>query len=218
MAQLFRGCCETASSALCVDQIGWTLERGEPILFAGFAQATVDMDCPSGVPHDAAGLFDSLYDELKRIAHRHLSSGRNTLATTALVHEAYLKLADVRVADEAHLLNLASRAMRQVLVDMARARGCDKRGAGLQLVTLDDRGDMRSPDEGLDVLALEQSLSRLERADARLAQVVQLHFFGGLSFPEMSRVLGVTERTVFRDWRTARALIHADLAQSAVAP
>ena len=110
MAQLFKGCCETASSALCVDQIGWTLERGEPILFAGFAQATVDMDCPSGVPHDAAGLFDSLYDELKRIAHRHLSSGRNTLATTALVHEAYLKLADVRVADEAHLLNLASPA------------------------------------------------------------------------------------------------------------
>ena len=177
------------------------------------------MDRPSGAPQDAAGLFDSLYDELKRIAHRHLASGGNTLATTALVHEAYLKLAEVRVVDEAHLLNLASRAMRQVLVDMARARGRDKRGAGLQLVTLNDRGgDAPAPDEGLDVLALEQSLSRLERADARLAQVVQLHFFGGLSFPEMSRVLGVTERTVFRDWRTARALIHADLAQSGVGP
>ncbi|MBK8286867.1 MAG: RNA polymerase subunit sigma-24 [Ahniella sp.] len=176
------------------------------------------MDRPTGAPQDAAGLFDRLYDELKRIAHRHLASGGNTLATTALVHEAYLKLAEVRVVDEAHLLNLASRAMRQVLVDMARARGRDKRGAGLQLVTLDDQGAAQTPDEGLDVLALEQSLSRLERADARLAQVVQLHFFGGLSFPEMSRVLGVTERTVFRDWRTARALIHADLAQSGAGP
>ncbi len=176
------------------------------------------MDHPSGAPQDAAGLFDSLYDELKRIAHRHLASGGNTLATTALVHEAYLKLADVRVVDEAHLLNLASRAMRQVLVDMARSRGRDKRGAGLQLVTLNDQGIAHAPDEGLDVLALEQSLSRLERADARLAQVVQLHFFGGLSFPEMSRVLGVTERTVFRDWRTARAMIHADLAQTGAAP
>ncbi len=154
--------------------------------------------------------FDRLYEELKRIAHRHLASGGSTLQTTGLVHEAYLKLAGARFNDEAHLLNLASRAMRQVLVDMARAHARDKRGNGLALVTLTER-DAPAASQDLDVLALEQCLARLERADARLAQVVELHFFGGLSFPEMARVLGVAERTVFRDWRTARALIHADL-------
>ena len=163
----------------------------------------------------AAELFDRLYDELKRIAHRHLAAGGQTLQTTGLVHEAYLKLARAQVVDEAHLLNLASRAMRQVLVDMARARGRDKRGAGLQLATLTERVEGEAPVEGLDVLALEQSLQRLEDTDPRLAQVVQLHFFGGLSFPEMSRVLKVAERTLFRDWRAARALIHADLTPAA---
>jgi RNA polymerase sigma factor (TIGR02999 family) len=159
----------------------------------------------------ADALFDHLYDDLKRIAHRHLAAGRATLQTTALVHEAYLKLAHAQVADEAHLLNLASRAMRQVLVDMARARGRDKRGNGLQLATLTERTPAATPAENIDVLALEQSLLRLEQADPRLARVVELHFYGGLSFPEMSRVLQVTERTLFRDWRTARAMIHADL-------
>jgi RNA polymerase sigma factor (TIGR02999 family) len=162
----------------------------------------------------AAELFDRLYDDLKRIAHRHLAAGGATLQTTGLVHEAYLKLAQTNVVDEAHLLNLASRAMRQVLVDMARARGRDKRGAGLQLATLTDRVASDAAVESLDVLALEQSLQRLEDAEPRLAQVVQLHFFGGLSFPEISRVLSVTERTLFRDWRAARALIHADLIQA----
>ena len=163
----------------------------------------------------AAELFDRLYDELKRIAHRHLAAGGQTLQTTGLVHEAYLKLAQAQVVDEAHLLNLASRAMRQVLVDMARARGRDKRGAGLQLATLTERVEGEAPVEGLDVLALEQRLQRLEDTDPRLAQVVQLHFFGGLSLPEMSRVLKVAERTLFRDWRAARALIHADLSPAA---
>lgn len=163
---------------------------------------------------DASQLFDVLYDELKRIAHRHLAAGGQTLQTTGLVHEAYLKLAKAQVVDEAHLLNLASRAMRQVLVDMARSRGRDKRGNGLQLVTLTERVHVEQPDESIDVLALEQSLLRLEQADPRLAKVVELHFYGGLSFPEMSRLLKVTERTLFRDWRTARAMIHADLVQT----
>lgn len=169
------------------------------------------MDPLTGHSQDAAELFDRLYEELKRIAHRHLAAGRQTLQTTGLVHEAYLKLARKQVFDEAHLLNLASRAMRQVLVDMARARGRDKRGNGLQLVTLTEREPVEQPSDSIDVLALEQSLLRLEQANPRLAQVVELHFYGGLSFPEMSRVLEVTERTLFRDWRTARAMIHADL-------
>ncbi len=161
-------------------------------------------------PADAEQLFEQLYDELKRIAHRHLATGGGTLQTTGLVHEAYLKLARAQVVDEAHLLNLASRAMRQVLVDLARARGRDKRGNGLALATLNEDG-VPVVSQDLDVLMLEQSLTRLEQADPRLARVVELHFFGGFSFPEMARVLGVAERTVFRDWRAARALIHADL-------
>lgn len=165
---------------------------------------------PSAVP-DANALFGSLYDELKRIAHRHLAAGSATLQTTGLVHEAFLKLARAQVSSEAHLLNLASRAMRQVLVDMARARGRDKRGGALMLVTLGEHAEVQQPGDSIDVLALEQSLQRLEQVDARLAQVVELHFFGGLSFPEMSRVLQVAERTLFRDWRTARAMIHDDL-------
>jgi RNA polymerase sigma factor (TIGR02999 family) len=160
---------------------------------------------------DAAPLFGQLYDELKRIAHRHLVAGGATLQTTGLVHEAFLKLARARVEDEAHLLNLASRAMRQVLVDLARARSRDKRGGTLLLVTLDEQVQAEPAADGVDVLALEQSLLRLEQVDARLARVVELHFYGGLSFPEMSRVLQVTERTLFRDWRSARAMIHADL-------
>lgn len=161
-------------------------------------------------PIDAAAAFEQLYDQLKRIAHRHLASNGSTLQTTALVHEAYLKLARAQALDEAHLIHLASRAMRQVLVDLARARGRDKRGGALHLVTLNEEA-LPSPTENMDVLVLEQSLQRLEKADPRLAKVVELHFFGGLSFPEMSRVLNVTERTLFRDWRTARALIHSDL-------
>ncbi len=164
----------------------------------------------AGNDADAALLFDRLYAELKRIAHRQLAAGGATLQTTGLVHEAYLKLAHSQVVDEQHLLNLASRAMRQVLVDTARARGRAKRGGGLQLVTLTESAQA-APETSLDVLALEQSLLRLEQVDPRLAQVVELHFFGGLSFPEMARVMNVTERTLFRDWRAARALIHDDL-------
>ena len=160
---------------------------------------------------DVAPLFERLYDELKRIAHRHLAGGCATLQTTGLVHEAYLKLSRTAVLDEAHLLNLASRAMRQVLVDLARSRGRDKRGGGLRLETLAERDAPAAAVEELDVLALEQSLTRLEQAEPRLARVVELHFYGGLSFPEISRVLQVTERTLFRDWRAARAMIHADL-------
>ena len=160
---------------------------------------------------DAAQLFERLYDELKRIARRQLAAGGATLQTTGLVHEAYLKLAAVAVVDEAHLLNLASRAMRQVLVDLARHHGRDKRGGGLRLETLTDRKLPEAATEALDVLALEQCLLRLEQAEPRLARVVELHFYGGLSFPEMSRVLQVTEHTLFRDWRAARAMIHADL-------
>jgi RNA polymerase sigma factor (TIGR02999 family) len=162
---------------------------------------------------DASALFERLYAELKRIAHRHLDGGGHTLQTTGLVHEAWLKLgpAEAAVVSEEHLLNLASRAMRQIVVDAARRRAAEKRGGGALRVTLTGSlaGDGGSQD--VDVLAIEQALQRLEQLEPRLAQVVELHFYGGLQFAEISRVLGVTERTLYRDWRTARAMILADL-------
>lgn len=168
-------------------------------------------------PEPAPPLFDRLYDELKRIAHRHLDGRDGTLQTTGLVHEAWLKLerGEAAVQDPAHLLNLASRAMRQIVVDAARRRQAEKRGAGALRVTLDDRLDIPGQGHDVDVLAIEQSLQRLEGVDARLAKVVEMHFYGGLGFAEISQVLGVTERTLFRDWRTARAMILADLGGAA---
>jgi len=152
------------------------------------------------------------YDELRALAHRILRRGDATLQTTGLVHEVFLKLrASHGTESEAHLMNLAARAMRQVLVDAARKRSSEKHGGELQRITLTARLGNAADDSALDVLAIEQSLAALELSSPILAQVVQLHFFGGVSFPEMSRMLGVTERTLFRYWRTARAHIHADL-------
>jgi RNA polymerase sigma factor (TIGR02999 family) len=163
---------------------------------------------PSATAH-----FDRLYAELKLIAHRHLRGGGATLQTTGLVHEAWLRLerGAAEVTDEAHLLNLASRAMRQILVDAARRRAAEKRGGDGLRVTLTADLAQAAPEADVDVLALEQSLRRLERIDPRLAQVVELRFYGGLEFAEIGRVLGLNERTVYRDWRAARAAILADL-------
>lgn len=174
-------------------------------------------------PGEAAGqagadLFERVYDELKRIAHAHRVGHQGTLQTTGLVHEVYLRLAqaDARVESEAHLLSLASRAMRQILVDAARRRAALKRGGDLRLVTLTEDPGVATPRQDLiEVLALEQSLTRLQSAEPRLAQVVELHCYGGLSFPEISRIMGLTERTLQRDWRVARASIQADLAGGA---
>lgn len=165
------------------------------------------------LPASAAPLFEQFYGELKPIAHRHLDGNPGTLQTTGLVHEAWLKLgrADALVAGDAHLLNLAGRAMRQIVVDAARRRAAEKRGADALRITLDERIEAPGSGADVDVLAIEQSLLRLERIEPRLAQVVEMHFYGGLGFPEIGHALGVTERTVFRDWRAARAMILADL-------
>ena len=159
------------------------------------------------------------YEELKQLAHRMLMRRDATLQTTALVHELFLKLrSHGGTEDDAHLMNLAARAMRQILVDAARRRSAEKRGGDQIPVTITDRFGALDKGMEIDVLALEQSMQKLEQSAPELAQVVELHFFGGLSFPEMSRVLGVTERTVFRYWRTARAQIHLDLTGTAGEP
>lgn len=159
-------------------------------------------------------LLPKLYDELREVARWQLrrEAEGHTLNTTALVHEAYLKLVGQQVdwQDRAHFRAIAARAMRQVLVDHARRRGAAKRGGDWQRTTLDDE---RLPVEaGLDELVvLDDALERLEALDRRLRQVVEFRFFGGMTEEEMAEVLGVTVRTIQRDWVKARAWLYKEL-------
>jgi RNA polymerase sigma factor (TIGR02999 family) len=163
-------------------------------------------------PVDA--LFDQLYVELKTIARHRLRQLRpgDTLNTTALVHEAYLKLVDQARAqpnDRTHFLALASRAMRYVLVDHARARNADKRGGGQRAVTLEriDIADERAN----EFLQLNEAVQRLAELDPRLAEVVEYRFFGGLGHEEIASVTGRSVPTVKRDWTRARTWLYREL-------
>jgi RNA polymerase sigma factor (TIGR02999 family) len=154
-------------------------------------------------------VFAVLYEELHELAHRHIRRSRpgETLCTTALVHEAYLKLAPrATVNDRRHFFALASRAMRQILVDEARRHQSEKRGGGLEITTLDE-GRTSAGAVAAEILALEEALARLSRANERLGQVVELRFFGGLSVDETAEALGASSATVKRDWRAARAFL-----------
>ncbi len=159
-------------------------------------------------------LLSRLYDELRNVARWQLrrEAAGHTLNTTALVHEAYLKLVGQEVdwRDRAHFRAVAARAMRQVLVDHARRRGAVKRGGDWQRTTLDDE---RLPVEvGHDqLIALNDALERLESLDTRLRQVVECRFFGAMTEAEVAEVLGVTVRTVQRDWVKARAWLYKEL-------
>jgi RNA polymerase sigma factor (TIGR02999 family) len=165
----------------------------------------------------AAPTFEALYAELHALAHRQLWRARpgSTLNTTALVHEAYLKLAHVEgVTDPQHFFALAARAMRQVLVDHARERAAQKRGGAQVRVTLDEEeaGIAANAEE---LLVIDGALAGLQQVDPRLARVVELRFFGGLSVEETARALGTSTATVKRDWRAARAFLIAQLAPDA---
>lgn len=160
-------------------------------------------------------LYPLVYQDLHGVAHRALLGGRpgDTLNTTALVHEAYLKLhgaSRFEPVDRRHFFAVASRAMRQIIVDHARSRGAQKRGGALQRVDL-DAATIAADDSGAAVLALEEALRKLATLDARLAQVVELRFFGGLSVEETAEVLEIDPRTVKRDWRKARAVLYLTL-------
>jgi RNA polymerase sigma factor (TIGR02999 family) len=152
-----------------------------------------------------------LYDELRDIAHRHRAARGDveTLGTTALVHEAYLKLVDQSNAqwnDRAHFLALAAVAMRHILVDRARARMSLKRGNGHGPITMDE-AMIASDDVPEAMLQIDEALTHLARVDARLARVVECRFFGGMTNDEIAEALGVTSRTVERDWIKARMLL-----------
>lgn len=161
-----------------------------------------------------AGAWDEavalVYAQLKVIAHRFMldQAGGHTLQTTALVHEVYIKLAgnDRRWESRRHFELVAARAMRQVLVDHARARQAAKRGGGQQVQELrgDELGDEPRLDDGLTALALHESLERLQSTDPDAAKVAELRCFGGLQIEEIAKVLEWSERTVERRWRAAR--------------
>lgn len=165
------------------------------------------------IPHNEIdALYPVVYDELRRLAaaQRHRQAPSETLSTTAIVHEAYLRLAESGVAhwnDRSHFLAVAARAMRFVLVDHARARTAAKRGGRGQAVSFDE-GAIVLDDRSEDVLAIEEALQRLEAHDARLGEVVQLRFFGGLSHEEIAEVVQRSVPTVKRDWTRARAWLH----------
>jgi len=157
-------------------------------------------------------LFALAYEELKRIAHRARrdSPRAETIDTTALVHEVFLKIRvrdEARDEDPAYLRALAARAMRQILVDRARRRLADKRGEGMPLVTLDAVGAASGEAAPFDLVSVEHALAELERLDERLVRLVEMHVFAGMSMTEVAKVLAVTERTAYRDWRKARAFL-----------
>jgi RNA polymerase sigma factor (TIGR02999 family) len=166
-------------------------------------------------------VFPLVLEELRAVAGARLrgEAPGHTLQPTALVNEAYLKLAaspEVDWRDRAHFLAVAARAMRQVLVDRARRRKADKRGGGVRPATLTD-GSLLASGQGPtaeELLALDAALDALGRIQPRLRQVVELRYFGGLADAEIGEVLGVTRRTVQRDWTKARAWLHAELGGS----
>jgi RNA polymerase sigma-70 factor, ECF subfamily len=159
-------------------------------------------------------LIPVVYEELRRIARRHMrrESEGNTLQTTALVNEAYLRLVDmtnVAWQDRAHFFAVSARMMRRILVDAARARGSVKRGGRAVHIDLDQLPDLSG--RGKALIALDDALCLLAEMDPRKAHVIELRFFGGLSVEETAEVLKLSERSVLRDWTLAKAWLAREL-------
>jgi RNA polymerase sigma factor (TIGR02999 family) len=160
-------------------------------------------------------LIPLVYAELHRLAHRYMSleqSGQ-TLQTTALVHELYLRLVDVKqidLKDRAHFYAICARLMRRILVDFARSRSYQKRGGGITHVQLDEAATI-SAVVGSELIAVDDALKRLAGIDLRKSQVIELRFFGGLSVEETALALKVSAETVMRDWRLARSWLLREL-------
>ncbi len=165
-------------------------------------------------------LLPLVYDELRGIAHRQLSlePRGHTLDTTALVHEAYLKLVDqtrVQWQDRVHFFAVAARAMRRILVDYARRHAARKRGGDRRRVSL-DAVPLAVEERADRLLALDEALTRLEVLNERLCRVVECRFFGGMTEDEAAEALGVTSRTVRRDWVKARGWLFRELGETSL--
>jgi RNA polymerase sigma factor (TIGR02999 family) len=162
-----------------------------------------------------AELTPLVYGELRRLAHRYMNAERteHTLQTTALVNEAYLRLADQtnpRWQNRAHFFAVAARAMRQILVNYARSQRSQKRGGGAFKMELDEAA-LVSPEESKEIIYLNEALERLATLDSRKAQVVELKYFGGLTYDEIAEVLKISQVTVRRDWEFARLWLYTEL-------
>jgi RNA polymerase sigma factor (TIGR02999 family) len=165
-------------------------------------------------------LLPIVYKELRRLAHYHLQSERpdHTLQSTALVHEAYLRLMGghpIQFENRAHFIAVASRLMRQVLVDYARERKAQKRSGGVRIVL--EHLDQLAVDSDAELLALNDALEELVRIDPRQGKIVEMKFFGGLSAPEISEVMNLSRATVDRDWATARVWLHRQMNRTGTA-
>ena len=164
-------------------------------------------------------LLPLVYDELRLRARRQLRRLRpgQTLSTTALVNEAYLKLIDRSQADwrdRTHFLAVSAMAMRQILVDEARRHASQKRGGEVRKVTLEEGRLGAAEDRAAEILSLHEALTTLAKVDERSSKMVELRFFGGLTVEETAQVLGVTDRTVKRDWRRSRAYLFQVLSEA----
>jgi RNA polymerase sigma factor (TIGR02999 family) len=153
-------------------------------------------------------IFEIVYGELRRLASDLMRRERpdHTLQPTALVHEAYCRLVDqtrIEWQNRAHFFGIAARAMRQILVNYAYQHTAAKRGGNLQRVTLNDNIEMGITPE-IEILELDEALKKLAEIENRMAQVVELHIFGGMGFEEIAHILNVSRRTVFKDWRVAK--------------
>ncbi len=168
----------------------------------------------AGSPDAEGRLFELIYGELRRIAAARMQAERpsHTLTPTALVHEAYLRLSgtDETFSSRTHFLAVAARAMRHILVDHARARCASKRGGAAGNIPLEAL-DVPAPQSDEELLLLDDALERLSAMSPRQGRVVELRYFAGLTEEEVASVLGVTRRTVNRDWSMARAWLHSQL-------
>ena len=175
-------------------------------------------DWSGGDPAAPERLMPLVYDELRRLARTFLARerGGHTLQPTALVHEAYVRLVDqtrVNWQNRAHFYGIASSMMRRVLIDHARAHVAEKRGGAAVRLSIDDV-DIPVEQRAAGLLALDEALGRLAQMDERKCKVVEMRFFGGMSDEEIAEALGVTTRTVLRDWKTARLWLYRELSQN----
>ena len=165
-------------------------------------------------------LMPLVYAELRRLAQHYLSRERtdHTLQSTALVHEAYLRLAGQNPPhweNRAHFFGIAAHIMRQILVEYARAKNTAKRGGGTCKITLDDALEIQQKTD-VDVIALDAALDRLSELDPQQSRIVEMRFFAGLTIEDTAEVIGVSPATVKRDWTSARAWLHREIARSAL--
>jgi RNA polymerase sigma factor (TIGR02999 family) len=197
---------------------GWAYPFGKPVEPSQSEVTRLLKDWSEGRQEALDRLLPQIYAELRRLAASYLRRERpdHTLQPTALVHEAFIKLVDqraVRWQNRAHFFGIAAQAMRRILVDHARAHAADKRGAGERAVSIDEAlVTIGAPD--VDLLALDEVLTRLAAIDAQQSRVVELRYFGGLTMEETAEVLNVSPATVGREWTLAKAWLYAELSKS----